>query len=183
MRITSVAFIAFIFAACHRDNPDEVAPASDGGVDLTQSSSPPADAPDLAQPPAPLALPGGTWKVGTTGQLGDTCGFNPQEKRGTDSWTTIAVSADEVRLFTGGHAMVTLRRTAPAIYEGEVAELVSPFSQCTIRDRLGYFMRLVDASEVDVVLTQRFELAAGDCTGVLPLPCQVVDRFTMMLAP
>jgi len=181
MRNTIVAFIAFAFIACGRDNPEQLPEeAPDGGADLSGPSQAPA--PDLAEP-APLALPGGTWSVSGAGQLGDTCGLGGREKRGSASWTTIVVSPDEVRLFTGGHAMVTLARIASGVYEGEVVELVSPFAQCTIRDRFGYLLRLVGAGEADVVLEQKLELAAGDCTGVLPLPCEVAERFTMKLAP
>jgi len=95
-------------------------------------------------------------------------------------WKTLALSPETVNLYTGRHRMVVLVRKSQ-IYEGEVAELVSPFPQCTIRDRLSYLVRMQSAERADCVLTERFVLAAGLCDGVLPLPCELAQHFEMVL--
>jgi hypothetical protein len=127
-----------------------------------------------------VLVPSGTWTLRTNGLLTNTCGV-ATPARANAEWTTLALSPEMVNLYTAQRRMVVLVRKSDQVYEGEISALVSPFPQCTIRERLGYLVRMQAADRADGVLSERFELAAGRCDGVLPLPCELAQHFEMVL--
>jgi hypothetical protein len=174
--------VCFLVAAgCETPNPgvepdsgEERGAQVDGGSDADVVA-----VPDLATF-APM-LSEGKWQVRTTGTLTNTCGIlDPAEAKAV--WTIKVLSPDEADLYTGQHAGVRLARVGTR-YEGAVPELVSPFPQCIIRDRLRYVVRLMGTGAADGVLEEQFETAAGNCVGVMSLPCEMAQGFEMTAQP